>query len=450
MTAPATHWLEPGVGSYEDANALVLDPLLKRRHWRAWWIATGVAFLFTLIFFLSVSLVFTFGVGLMGYNSIMVWGTPLANYVWWIGIGNAGTLISALLLITRQKWRSSINRSAETMTLFAVSIAGLFPIIHLGRPLYFLWLLPYPNSMGLWPQWRSALIWDFWAILSYLLFSIIFWYVGLIPDLATVRDSAHAAWRKKLYGVFALGWRNSARHWKVQQRFYRTMAGLAVPLVCSVHSIVGLDFAASLMPGWEEGIFPPYFVVGAMYSGFAMVVVLLAGLRWGFGLRPVITANHFDVIGKIMLMGSIIMGFTYAIEWFSTWYAGDVTERSFTAYEFLGDYAPLYWLMLACNVFIPQLFWWRRFRVSIAANVIISILVNIGMWDERLLIVWNTLAHGYLASMWSFFMPTLIDWGLMFGSVGFFAFMYLLYCRVVPTSTMYEVRELMHTGWREL
>jgi molybdopterin-containing oxidoreductase family membrane subunit len=229
-----------------------------------------------------------------------------------------------------------------------------------------------------------------------------------------------------------------------------TMAGLAVPLVCSVHSIVGLDFAASLMPGWNEGIFPPYFVVGAMYSGFAMVICLLAGLRWGFGLSSIITRDHFDVIGKVMLMGAIIMGLTYATEWFHAWYAGDQAERGFTAYEFVGQYWPLYWLMLACNVLIPQLFWSARCRRLVWLNVVISILVNIGMWDERLLIVWNTLSHGYLASMWSIFVPSLVDWGLMFGSLGFFAFCYLIYCRLVPVSTTYEVRQLVHLANKAL
>jgi molybdopterin-containing oxidoreductase family membrane subunit len=449
MTASAARWLGSGALTYAQVNRDVMDPLLTRRSWRAWWIATAVAGVFTLIFLISVALVFGIGIGVLGNNTAIVWGTPIANYVWWIGIGNAGTLISALLLITRQKWRASINRSAEAMTLMAVSIAGIFPIVHLGRPAYFLWLLPYPNSMGLWPQWRSALVWDFWAILSYLLFSIIFWYVGLIPDLAAVRDSAQSKPARLIYGAFALGWRNSARHWRVHQRFYYTMAGLAVPLVCSVHSIVGLDFAASLMPGWEEGIFPPYFVVGAMYSGFAMVVILLAGLRWGMGFRAFITTEHFDVIGKIMLMGAIVMGLTYATEWFSAWYSGDHTERAFTAYEFVGDYWPLYWLMLVCNVFIPQLFWWRRWRRSIAAIVIISILVNVGMWVERILIVVNTLGHGYLASMWSIYYPTLVDWGLLFGSLGFFAFFYLIYCRAVPTVSMYEMRELLHRTRQE-
>ncbi len=450
MTSSPTRWVGSGAETYDEVTGRILDPLVRRDSWKWWWICTAISGGFALVFLVSIALIFTIGIGLLGNNTTVVWGTPLANYVWWIGIGNAGTLISALLLLTRQKWRSSINRSAEAMTLMAVSIAGLFPIIHLGRPLYFLWLTPYPNSMGLWPQWRSALIWDFWAILSYLLFSIIFWYVGLIPDLALMRDRARTVWARRIYGAFALGWRNSARHWLIQQRFYMTMAGLAVPLVCSVHSIVGLDFAASLMPGWAEGIFPPYFVVGAMYSGFAMVVVLLAGLRWGYDLKAIITRDHFDVIGKIMLMGAIVMGLTYATEWFHAWYAGDHAERALTAYEFVGHYAPLYWLMLACNVFIPQLFWWSRFRRSIAANVVISILVNVGMWDERLLIVWNTLSHGYLSSMWSVFVPTLVDWGLMFGSLGFFAFCYLVYCRLIPVATSYEVRELVHATNKEL
>ncbi|HEY3777273.1 MAG TPA: NrfD/PsrC family molybdoenzyme membrane anchor subunit [Rhizomicrobium sp.] len=442
-------WLDTGAESYARINALVLDPLVARKSWRAWWIATTIAFLFTLAFAVTIAVVFGIGIGKLGYNSTVVWGFPLANYVWWIGIGNAGTLISAMLLITRQKWRASINRSAEAMTLMAVSIAGLFPIIHLGRPLYFLWLLPYPNSMGLWPQWRSALIWDFWAILCYLLFSIVFWYMGLIPDLAATRDAARTRMGRLFYGALAFGWRNSARHWRVQQRCYFTMAGLAVPLVCSVHSIVGLDFAASLMPGWEEGIFPPYFVVGAMFSGFAVVAVLLGGLRWGFGFAPIVTEKHFDMIARMMLLGALVLGLTYLTEWFSAWYAGDVAERRFTLYEMTGRYAPMYWAMICCNVIIPQAFWWGAIRRTIPLNITIAVLVNVGMWLERILIVWNTLSHGYSPTMWAAFLPTLIDWAMLAGSLGFFGFMYLCYVRFVPASSMYEVRELLHDRWQE-
>ncbi|HEY1982681.1 MAG TPA: NrfD/PsrC family molybdoenzyme membrane anchor subunit, partial [Xanthobacteraceae bacterium] len=289
-------WTLPNVNNLEAVNAAVAAPLLERGlwTWRAWWIGAAVSFALTCAFLLAVFMVLTHGIGIWGVNTTVVWGFAIADYVWWIGIGNAGTLISSMLLLTRQRWRASINRFAEAMTLFAAAIAGLFPILHLGRPIYFYWLAPYPNTMGLWPQWRSALVWDFWAILSYILFSFIFWYVGLIPDLATLRDRARTRGRQLFYGALALGWCGSARHWHHYRRFYFAMAALAVPLVTSVHSIVGLDFAASLMPGWQETIFPPYFVVGAMFSGFAMVVVLAACIRRGLGLEGLITKSHFD------------------------------------------------------------------------------------------------------------------------------------------------------------
>ncbi len=449
MSEGTARWLGSGAETYARVNGLVTAPLTQRKSWRNWWIAVSVAFLLSVMFVVSIALVFGYGIGMLGNNTTVVWGTPLANYVWWIGIGNAGTLISAMLLITRQHWRASINRSAEAMTLIAVAIAGLFPIIHLGRPLYFLWLLPYPNSMTLWPQWRSALIWDFWAIACYLLFSIVFWYVGAVPDLALMRDKARSRLARYFYGAFALGWRNSARNWAVHQRFYYTMAGLAVPLVCSVHSIVGLDFAASLMPGWAEGIFPPYFVVGAMFSGFAMVTVLIAAIRWGFGFQAIITEDHFDMIARMMLLGALILGMTYLVEWFSAWYGGDDIERRFTQFMLTGTYAPLYWFMILFNVLIAQVFWLRAARRNIALTVVIAIFVNVGMWLERILIVWNTLSHSYSPGMWTIFLPTAVDWTLLFGSLGFFAFLYLIYVRIVPASSMYEVRELVHRLHRE-
>ncbi|MGN6551047.1 MAG: NrfD/PsrC family molybdoenzyme membrane anchor subunit [Pararhizobium sp.] len=430
------------VDSNEAINTLVSGPLLDKTSWRRWWIAFGVSMIFTLIFFGSAVYLFTKGIGIFGNNSTVVWGYPIANYVWWIGIGNAGTLISSMLLLTHQKWRAAINRFAEAMTLMAVAIAGIMPIMHMGRPLYFYWLFPYPNVQSLWPQWRSALIWDFWAILSYLLFSIIFWYTGLIPDLATLRDRASTRGKQVFYGILALGWRNSARHWHVYETYYFTMAALATPLVCSVHSIVGLDFAASLMPGWQEPIFPPYFVVGAMYSGFAMVVLLAAFVRWGLRLEAVITIRHFDVMAKVMLFAAIVMFLSYASEWFSGWYSGRDADREFLTYEFTGTYSWLYWIMIFCNCFAAQAFWVPAVRKSVVAVVFIGILINIGMWLERILIVWNTLARAYEPSMWHIFIPTLWDWLVLFGSLGFFATMYLLFVRVFPAVSMHEVRQL--------
>jgi molybdopterin-containing oxidoreductase family membrane subunit len=453
MTVPSRaqlvqRWTGPSGRSYETITEQVSAPLLRRGEWRwkAWWIAFGIATALTVMMIVSIVWVFYRGTGVWGNNTVVVWGFPVANYVWWIGIGNAGTLISSMLLLMRQRWRAAVNRFAEAMTLFAAAIAGLFPIVHLGRPQYFYWLLPYPNTMNVWPQWRSSLIWDFWAISSYLLFSILFWYIGLVPDLATMRDRATTKMPRVIYGALALGWRNSARHWHVYEIYHITMACLAVPLVVSLHSVVGLDFAASIMPGWNETIFPPYFVVGAMYSGFALVVVLTAGVRWGFRLESVITVEHFNVMAKIMLMASIVMGLSYMTEWYSAWYRGERADRWFTVFEFTGAYAPLYWCMLLFNCIIPQLYWVRAVRRSIAAVVAIAILINVGMWLERIEIVWNTLSHGYTVSMWRLFFPTIWDWTLLIGSLGFFAFLYLLLCRLVPMVSMHEVRKLLYDG----
>ncbi|MGO4707346.1 NrfD/PsrC family molybdoenzyme membrane anchor subunit [Microvirga sp. 2MCAF38] len=435
-------WIATEHASYTAITAAVADPILERRAGRVWWIAIGISFALVVITLVAIGWLFTRGIGVWGVNSTIVWGYAIANYVWWIGIGNAGTLISSMLLLTRQRWRSSINRFAETMTLFAASIAGLFPILHLGRPMYFYWLAPYPNTMLLWPQWRSALIWDFWAILCYILFSLFFWYVGLLPDLATMRDRARTPLGRALYGAFALGWRGSARHWHYFKTYYPAMAALAVPLVCSVHSIVGLDFAASLMPGWQESIFPPYFVVGAMFSGFAMVVVLTAAMRWGLSLQAFITIRHFDVMAKILLMGSIVMGYSYATEWFMAWYGGDPVDRSLVAYMFAGSYAPLYWILLLCNCILPQALWFPRVRRSIPVLVVIAILINVGMWLERILIIWNTLSHDYMPPLWRLFYPTIWDWALLFGPLGLFALLFLCFARLVPAVSMHEVRQL--------
>jgi len=443
QASDAARWSLPSVRSYAAVDRLVTAPLIEPAawSWRGWWIAFVVSAALTGIFLIAMLWLFVSGIGIWGVNSTIVWGFAIANYVWWIGIGNAGTLISAMLLLMRQHWRASINRFAEAMTIFAAAIAGLFPIMHLGRPLYFYWLVPYPNTMTVWPQWRSALIWDFWAILSYLLFSIIFWYVGLLPDVATVRDRARNAFARRFYGALALGWRGSVRHWHVYHVYQMTMAALAVPLVVSLHSVVGLDFAASLMPGWQETIFPPYFVVGAMYSGFAMVVTLAALVRWGFGLQALITIEHFNVMAKVLLASAIIMGLSYATEWFMAWYGGARADRDLVAYLFTGPYAPLYYTQLFCNVVAPQAFWFTAIRRNIWAVFVIAILINIGMWLERILIIWMTLSHGYLPSMWRLYYPTIWDWLTLMGSLGLFATMYLIFVRVIPTISMHEVKK---------
>ena len=443
--AAAQRWTWPEARDLETINALIAAPLFERGcwTWRAWWIGFAISLVLTMAFLVAVFLVLTRGIGIWGVNTTVVWGFAIADYVWWIGIGNAGTLISAMLLLTRQKWRASTNRFAEAMTLFAATIAGIFPIIHLGRPLYFYWLTPYPNTMTLWPQWRSALIWDFWAILSYIVFSILFWYVGLIPDLATMRDRAKMKAPRLIYGALALGWRGAARHWRAYETLHLALACLGVPLVVSLHSVVGMDFAASLMPGWQETIFPPYFVIGAMYSGFAMVVCLAALVRWGFRMQSLITVAHFDVMAKVMLVASIIMGLSYASEWFNGWYGGEHADRSLVAFAFTGSYAPLFWTLLLCNVVIPQAFWLAAVRDNIAAVVAIAVLINIGMWLERILIIWNTLSHGYMPGMWRLFIPTIWDWITTFGSLGLFALMFLVFVRLMPVVSMHEVRKLV-------
>jgi molybdopterin-containing oxidoreductase family membrane subunit len=443
--AGATRWILPWGRSYEAVTELVSAPVLERADWtwRMWWIAFGVSLALTLMMLVSASWLLAKGVGVWGVDTTIVWGFAIANYVWWIGIGNAGTLISAMLLLMRQHWRASINRFAEAMTLFAAGIAGLFPIMHLGRPQYFYWLTPYPNTMDLWPQWRSALIWDFWAILSYIIFSLLFWYIGLVPDLASMRDRARTKRARVWFGALALGWRGSARHWHAYHVYHTTMACLGVPLVVCLHSVVGLDFAASLMPGWSETIFPPYFVVGAMYSGFAMVVVLAAAVRWGFRLQALITDAHFEVMAKIMLAASIIMAISYLTEWFCAWYGGEAAERRLVLFEFLGHYRTLYYAMLVCNCVVAQAFWSPAVRRNISLVVTIAILVNVGMWLERITIVWNTLSHGYAISMWRVFHPTIWDYSLMFGSLGLFAMLYLVLCRLVPMVSMHETRRLL-------
>jgi molybdopterin-containing oxidoreductase family membrane subunit len=445
ITRETSRWTGPGARSLDAVNDIVSAPLLDRRRWtwRAWWIAFGISLALTIVMAVAVLWLFVAGIGIFGNNTTVVWGFPIANYVWWIGIGNAGTLISSMLLLMRQHWRASINRFAEAMTLFAAAIAGIFPILHLGRPLYFYWLVPYPNTMSIWPQWRSALIWDFWAITSYLLFSLLFWYVGLVPDLATLRDRAKSTIARTLFGISALGWRGSARHWHTLHVYHTTMACLGVPLVISLHSVVGLDFAASLMPGWAETIFPPYFVVGAMYSGFTMVIVLAAAVRWGLRMEALITIEHFEVMAKILLAASVIMTLSYATEWFSAWYGGEAAERRLVAFAFGGDYRLLYWTMLVCNCAIAHVFWFPAIRRSIAAVVVIAVLINVGMWLERLLIVLNTLSRGYAIGMWRLFAPTIWDFLLLFGSLGFFALLYLIFCRLVPVVSMHETRRLL-------
>lgn len=436
-------WTLPSLRTLEDVTETVAAPLMDRVAGRNWWIAMAVCAVGTGIGALAVGFSFVYGPGLWGNNTAVVWGFPIANYVWWIGIGNAGTLISSLLLLTRQKWRGSINRFAEAMTLFAVTMAGLFPILHLGRPMYFYWLAPYPNTMALWPQWRSALVWDFWAIVSYLLFSVLFFYVGLVPDLATLRDRPGKRGWRRFYGLLAMGWQGSPAQWRAQERLHRTMAAVAVPLVCSVHSIVGLDFAASLMPGWTESVFPPYFVVGALFSGFAMVVLIALVIRRAMGLEAMIVPAHFDAMARIILAAGIVMGASYAAEWFGALWGGEAADVRVVRYEFTGDYWPLYAAMLAGNVVAPQVFWVKRLRTSVPVLVGVAIAVLVGMWLERILIILNTLSIGYEPSFWRTYAPTLVDFLILGGTVAAFVMLLLVFARVLPVVSMHEMRKLV-------
>ncbi|MBT0667609.1 polysulfide reductase NrfD [Novosphingobium profundi] len=436
-------WTLPSVRTLGDVTEIVLAPLMDRKAGRNYWFAFAASLAIAAVGATAIGWSIAVGPGLWGNNTSVVWGFPIANYVWWIGIGNAGTLISSLLLLTRQDWRASINRFAEAMTLFAVSMAGIFPILHLGRQTYFYWMAPYPSTMTLWPQWRSALVWDFWAILCYLLFSVLFFYVGLIPDLAALRDrSGKLGWRR-FYGFFAMGWQGSARQWRTQERLHKALAVLAVPLVCSVHSIVGLDFAASMMPGWIESVFPPYFVVGALFSGFAMVVLIALVLRWSMGLEGIITSAHFDAMAKILLAAAIIMSASYASEWFSAAWSGEAADLALVRFEFTGAYWPLYIAMLACNVAAPQLFWVPRLRTSVRVLVGVSLAVLLGMWLERILIIMETLSTGYDPGFFRLYSATFVDFAILAGTLGAFVWLFLVFARVLPVCSMYETRKLL-------
>jgi len=429
--------------TYATITDKIADAILCGGWTARWWLAFVVTFVGTGVFFFAIGYLFVVGVGIWGVNIPVAWGYAIGNFVWWIGIGHAGTFISAFLLLLRQKWRTSINRFAEAMTLFAAGIAGLFPILHLGRPWFFYWLVPYPNRMELWPQWRSPLVWDFFAISTYLIVSLVFWYVGLIPDLATLRDRATTRGKQIVYGLFALGWRGEARHWSRYETAYLLLAGLATPLVVSVHSVVSLDFAISLTPGYHSTIFPPYFVAGALFSGFAMVLTLAIPLRHYFGLQQFITEVHLDHAAKLMLVTSLVITYSYGVEAFMSFYSGSEYHTYMLEDRWTGIYAPVYWMMFVLNSIMPLAFWWRGVRRNVAVLFVISILVNIGMWSERFLIVVQSMHRDFMPSAWNDFYPTGWDWTHLFGSIALFAFLFLLFVRLLPAISIAEMRELV-------
>jgi molybdopterin-containing oxidoreductase family membrane subunit len=383
------------------------------------------------------------GIGIWGVNNPVGWGFAIINFVWWIGIGHAGTLISAILLLLRQTWRTSINRFAEAMTLFAVACAGLYPILHLGRPWLFYWLFPYPNTMQLWPQFRSPLIWDVFAISTYATVSLLFWAVGLIPDLATLRDRAQHPVVKRIYGMLAMGWRNSATHWHHYETAYLLLAALATPLVVSVHTVVSFDFAAGIIPGWHATIFPPYFVAGAIYSGFAMVMTLSIPLRAAFKLQDFITLKHLNNMAKIMLATGLIVFYGYLMEIFFAWYSGNPYEQFVILNRITGPYRWLWYLLILCNGLLPQLLWFRGVRHSVPALFLIALVVNVGMWLERFVIVVTSLHRDFLPSSWGMYMPTVWDWATFVGSIGLFLSLLFLFIRVLPVISIFEMRTIL-------
>ncbi len=435
--------IEPG-HTYASVTDKISSIVLTQPTPRTWYLGFGVGFLLLMICLYATAYLFARGVGIWGTTIPVAWAFPIINFVWWVGIAHAGTLISAILLLLNQDWRTSINRFAEAMTLFAVACAGLFPLLHLGRPWVFYWLMPYPNTMDLWPQFRSPLIWDVFAVMTYLLVSLLFWYAGLIPDLATLRDRTKNRFAQVIYGMAALGWRGSAKHWQRYKVAYLLMAGLATPLVVSVHSIVGMDFAVAIVPGWHSTIFPPYFVAGAIFSGFAMVVTLSIPLRRIYGLQDFITARHLDRMALVILATGSIVAYGYAAEVFFAYYSGNTYERYVTINRALGVYGWSYWMLLACNIAIPQLLWFKTIRGNIVLLFIISLVVNVGMWLERFVIVVVSLQRDYLPSAWHNYYPTVWDFSHLFGSLGLFLALLFLFIRILPVISIFELRELVH------
>lgn len=383
------------------------------------------------------------GVGIWGLNNPVGWGWAIINFVWWVGIGHAGTLISAILFLLRQRWRTSINRFAEAMTLFAVSCALIFPAIHVGRIWVVYWMFPIPNQMELWPNFRSPLLWDVFAVSTYFTASLLFWYTGLIPDLATFRDRAKTRVRKLIYGFLALGWRGGNRQWRHYELAYLILAGVSTPLVLSVHSVVSTDFAVSVLPGWHTTIFPPYFVAGAIFSGFAMMVTLSVIARRIFHLENLITLDHMEKMNKIMLLTGMMVGYAYSIEFFIAWYSGNVYEWFTFVNRALGNYAWAYWTMITCNVLVPQIFWFKKLRRSIPVMFIASILINVGMWFERFVIVVTSLSRDFLPANWDYYSPTIWDILTFVGSFGLFFTLFLLFVRFLPMIAMAEVKTVL-------
>src|SRR5437660_6924323 len=417
--------------------------VLTRKTPLGWWIGFLIAFAITNMLLVALTYLFFKGTGIWGVNQPVGWGFAIVNFVWWIGIGHAGTLISAILLLLRQSWRNSINRFAEAMTLFAVAAAGIFPLLHVGRPWLAYWLFPYPNTMNYWPQFRSPLVWDVFAVSTYFTISLLFWFIGLIPDLATLRDRSESRAARIIYGTLAMGWRGSARHWARYETAYLLLAGLATPLVLSVHTVVSFDFAIGIVPGWHTTIFPPYFVAGAIYSGFAMVLMLAIPIRKFYGLEDFITELHLQNMAKIILATGLMVAYGYFIEAFMAKYSGNRFEKFVQLNRMLGPYWPAYWSLIFCNVLAPQVLWIKRFRQSSLALFAVSMIILIVMWLERFVIVITSLHRDFLPSSWGMYSPTFWDWATLFGSIGLFLSLLFLFVRFLPMISIAEMRALL-------
>ncbi len=436
-----------GVGeSYESINdkltSIVLTPPLKTSPW--WLVAFGVSFMLLMVFFYAVFDLLARGVGVWGINIPVAWAFDIINFVWWIGIGHAGTLISAILLLFAQNWRNSINRFAEAMTLFAVSCAGIYPILHLGRPWLFYWLAPYPNTMGMWPQFRSALTWDVFAISTYATVSLLFWLIGLLPDFAKLRDRSDNPIVRTLFGVASLGWRGSARHWHRYEVAYVLLAGLSTPLVVSVHSIISLDFAISVVPGWNPTVFPPYFVAGAVFAGFAMVLLLMIPIRHFYGLQNYVTMRHINNMSKVMLVTGLVVLYGYMAELFFAIYSGVIVEEFLVWNRLFGPLSWAFWALIITNGIIPQVLWFRSMRQNLAVVWIVSLVISVGMWLERYVIIVGSLQQDYLPSSWDFFYPTVGDFALYIGTIGLFFSLLFLFIRLLPMINIFEMQVLQY------
>jgi Ni/Fe-hydrogenase subunit HybB-like protein len=434
--------IEPG-HTFATVTDKISSIVLTRPTSNGWFVGFGLAFLVTMGLLYAIGYLFVRGVGIWGVDIPVGWGFAIVNFVWWIGIGHAGTLISAILLLLRQSWRNSINRFAEAMTLFAVACAGLFPVLHLGRPWLAYWLFPYPNTMNIWPQFRSPLVWDVFAVSTYFTISLIFWFIGLIPDLATLRDRSDNRAAKIIYGMLAMGWRGSARHWSRYETAYLLLAGLATPLVLSVHTVVSFDFAISILPGWHTTIFPPYFVAGAIYSGFAMVLMLAIPIRKIYGLEDFITDRHLNNSAMVMLATGLIVAYGYGIEAFMGWYSGNRYDSFLMWNRLHGPYSFVYYLLLICNIGIPQVLWIRRLRTSPMWLFLISGVILVGMWLERFVIVVVSLHRDFVTSSWGMYYPTRWDWMTFVGTIGLFLAAMFLFVRILPMISIFEMRTLL-------